>query len=228
MSAWYQRAVRWCQLLFVWPRQLADEITVHSRFTRRAAARWHSSLHRGSPVTCAATPAVLRSLAGIGCALLLCCLARTARAYEDQWTLAAGAGYAPAATDRGLEHGVLVDASASAGLSATWALRGRLSYGIHPRDPAQHAAIAAAELLYVVDVLELVPYAGAGAGGVLRVREGDTHLSPAVHLVLGVDYLLSRSIALELDARAHLLLDVLPSDPVYAAVTVGVVWLLDP
>lgn len=139
-----------------------------------------------------------------------------------------GLGYAESVGAGGIDHGLILDVSASTGLSAEWALRGRLSYGLHPSPELHHSAIAAAELLYVIDVVEFVPYFGAGLGAVLRTHGSGSDVAPATHVVLGVDYLWSRSMALELDARAHALLTAPENDPLYWGVTLSVVWLLDP
>jgi hypothetical protein len=154
--------------------------------------------------------------------------ARRAHAYEDQQTVAVGLGYAQSVGREAVQHGVLLDVAASTGLSAQWALRGRLSYALHPGEDALHVGIGAAELLYVVDVLELVPYAGLGAGALLRAQRSELEGAPAAHVVAGIDYLLSRNWTLELDARGHLLLTELSTHPVYWAATVSVIWMLDP
>jgi hypothetical protein len=151
-----------------------------------------------------------------------------AHAYEDQQTLGVGIGYANALSITLPAHGVCVDLSASSGLSATWTARARLTYAWHPDPAPLHVGMAVAELLYVIDVLEWVPYFGAGAGVVGQVRENALTAYPSAHAVAGVDYLLSRGLALELDVRSQVLLSALRTHPLYLAATLAVVWLLDP
>jgi hypothetical protein len=166
----------------------------------------------------------------LGCAAALLCWlpAELARAYEDQLTLGVGAGYAHAFASAGPEHGALVDVAASTGLSSTWTLRGRLSYAFYPaeRSPA-HAGLVGAELLYMIDIVELVPYLGAGIDGVGRARAGDFRVDGAAHLVLGIDYLVSRGFALGLDVRSHLLVTAWRRDPVDLMLALSATWIID-
>jgi hypothetical protein len=115
------------------------------------------------------------------------------------------------------EQGLIVDGSVSYGLNTAWSLRGRLSYALNPGDEPLHVGVAAAEVLYLIDVVEVVPYFGLGAGALARLRNGDGDVVPAVHAVVGFDYLLSRTVALGVDVRAHLLPTELDSAPVYLA-----------
>jgi hypothetical protein len=162
-------------------------------------------------------------------ALLLCWApAAVARAYEDQLTLGLGAGYAYAASSSQPQNGALFDLSSSVGLSAVLTVRARLSYAFHPAARPLHAGLAGAELLYMVDVVELVPYFGAGLDAVGRAREpASLEVDGAVHLVAGLDYLLSRTLALGIDLRPLFLLTALHRDPLYVAVTASVTWLFD-
>lgn len=147
--------------------------------------------------------------------------ASSARAYEDQLTLGLGAGYGHAVGLR-QSHGVVVEAAVGVGLGLEWTLRLRGRYGAHPDEPTLHVAGARAELLYVIDVLELVPYFGLGAGGMLMAVDGDNRLAPTVGPALGVDYLLSRELAVSLDLRGDVRLSELEGDPFYLSVTGGV------
>jgi hypothetical protein len=161
---------------------------------------------------------------------LLTCLwvpAGVAHAYEDQLTLGLGAGYAHTVSSSLPRHGLLLDLSGSVGLSSALALRGRLSYAVHPADRPLHAGLAGAELLYLIDVVEVVPYFGAGLDAVTRAHAGNTDFDAAGHLVAGLDYLITRGLALELDLRSHLLFTAWRRDPVYLAATLGAIWMLD-
>jgi len=160
-------------------------------------------------------------------ALLSLAFAIPARAYEDQLTLGVGAGHAHAASDTLPRNGALFDVSVSTGLGPVWSLRGRASYALHPDAEPMHVALVDAEVLYLIDVLELVPYFGIGTGAAGRVRGGELDVDPTVHVVVGLDYLISRALTLELDARPYLLVTELVRAPVYFGVTAGVVWMFD-
>jgi hypothetical protein len=159
----------------------------------------------------------------------LACLlpATVARAYEDQLALGLGAGYAHALSSAPASHGVLFDLTGGAGLSPAWTVRGRFSYAFHPAEQPLHVALAGAELLYLFDVVELVPYFGAGLDGVSRARAGHFEVDAAAHLVVGLDYLLSRDFILGLDLRSHVLVTALDRDPIYVALTASAVWLFE-
>jgi hypothetical protein len=148
-------------------------------------------------------------------------------AYEDQRTVGLGLGYAHAVSDALPGPGASIDLSASVGLNAVWTARAHLTYGLHPGSKPLHVGVIAAELLYVIDILEFVPYFGAGLGAVGQAYAGAFNAYPAAHAVAGIDYLLSRALALELDARAHLLLTALQDEPLYLTATLSVVWILD-
>jgi hypothetical protein len=95
----------------------------------------------------------------------------SAQAFEDKLALGAGAGYAvwpgvPAA------HGATLDLQAGLGLSAEWQLRGGASYALHPHvsdDLAFSAASVRAEVVYMIDIFNVVPFASARGRGVLVV-----------------------------------------------------------
>ena len=102
-----------------------------------------------------------------GALLWLGLTAAPARAYEDQLTLGAGVGYGYSASSEWPRHAALFDLSASYGLSrepsrsaATPATAGTR------RSRRCTCAILGAELLYLIDVVEVVPYFGIGVSGV--------------------------------------------------------------
>jgi hypothetical protein len=161
--------------------------------------------------------------------LLLCWApASAARAYEDQFTLGLGAGYAYAPSSSQPQNGALFDLSSSVGLSAVLSLRARLSYAFHPAQQPLHAGLVGAELLYLVDVVQLVPYFGVGVDAVGRARSPEPlGVDGALNLVAGLDYLVSRKLALGIDLRPVLLLTALHRDPVYMAITANATWLFD-
>ena len=148
-------------------------------------------------------------------------------AYEDQQTIGVGAGYAYTISDTAPASGARLELSASAGLSLAWTARARLSYALHPDADPLHVGMAAVELLYIVDVLEFVPYFGVGTSVLASARDDRLRAYPALQAVLGVDYLMSRELTLEVDLSAHALLTALDTDPLYLAATVSLVWMLD-
>lgn len=160
--------------------------------------------------------------------MFLClCSAGAAHAYEDQITLGVGAGYAYGISDTPPNHGALVDLSVSVGLNAEFSLRTRLSYALFPATESVHALLLGGELLYLVDVVEFVPYVGLGLDGFGRLRASSTDLDAATHLVLGVDYLVSRELTLGLDVRPHLVLTDLKHQPLVTALTASAIWMFD-
>jgi hypothetical protein len=158
-------------------------------------------------------------------ALLALRVPDVAHAYEDQITLGVGLGYANAVSDSLPQHGALLDVSSSIGLSNVWSIRGRLSYAVHPDDSPLQVGLIGAELLYLIDVVEVVPYFGIGVDGVGRVRHRDLSTDVASHVVVGIDYLASRGITLGLDVRALALWTALEHDPLYIAATASVIWM---
>ena len=169
----------------------------------------------------------MRSFSLGGALLWLGLTAAPARAYEDQLTLGAGVGYGYSASSEWPRHAALFDLSASIGLSPTLALRGHAGYGWHPAESPLHGAILGAELLYLIDVVEVVPYFGIGVSGVARIRDGDFHAAAAAQLALGIDYHLSRDLALELDLRPYLLFTDLDREPLFLSALFSIIWLLD-
>lgn len=78
---------------------------------------------------------------GIFAGLLCLCPIGVAHAYEDQITFGVGAGYAYGVSDGPPNHAALLDLSVSAGLSAEFSVRTRLSYGVFPASQAVHALL---------------------------------------------------------------------------------------
>jgi hypothetical protein len=160
---------------------------------------------------------------------LLCALvpALPVRAYEDQLSLSFGAGYAYAASSALPKSGALFDVAVSYGFAPEGAVRGRVSYALHPDSEPLHVGSVGLDVLYVIDVVSVVPYFGIGASGVGRARDGDFDPEAAVQLVAGLDYLVSRAFALELELRPQLLVTQLDDDPIYLGALVAAVWLID-
>lgn len=153
--------------------------------------------------------------------------ARPAAAYEDQATLGLGLGYAHAF---GVDPapGAAVALSGSLGLGQSWSARALVGYALHPEpERPLHVGLAGAELVYLIDVIELVPWLGLGADGVLWAQGDELGPELAAHAVLGLDYLWSRELTLSLELRPYLLLTELDGTPVYGAVIVSASWMLD-
>jgi hypothetical protein len=121
----------------------------------------------------------------------------------------------------------MLDVAGSVGLTGVWTLRGRVSYALHPDDHAMHVMLAGAELLYLIDVVEVVPYFGLGVDGIGHARDGHVSIDAASHLVVGLDYLLSRDVALGIDVRALALWTALDHDPAYVAAVATITWMFD-
>lgn len=133
--------------------------------------------------------------------------ATTARAYEDKMTVGVEAGYALVAiADTDLpQHGAMVGLSSSIGLDDIWSLRGHLAYALHPGEDPLHVALFGAEILYLLDVLQWVPYFGAGIDGLGTLWQGRAGLELGAHVTLGIEHLLSRDSLVGLDIRPHFL-----------------------
>lgn len=130
-----------------------------------------------------------------------------AHAYEEQASLEASSGYIGAASaDTLSSHGTALELGGGYGLSDLFVLRGGLGYA--PRfsgGSIQHAGRFRAELAYIVDIVRWVPFFGGGAALWAYDSEDDVAVRPAVHVVLGIDFLASRAWIFGVDARSGLL-----------------------
>ncbi|AKF06907.1 hypothetical protein [Sandaracinus amylolyticus] len=157
-------------------------------------------------------------------AALLC--PSSARAYEDQIGLALGVGYAAVASDNPLpHHGFVAQLEGSLGLDDTWEVRALAGYALHVDDALLHRASVGVELVYLIDILELVPFFGLGVDAPVSIwdREGttDAWIDFAGHAVVGLDWLLSREWAIGVEVRPYVLFTSFgdqpprPADPVW-------------
>lgn len=162
--------------------------------------------------------------------LLPLCAAAPVHAYEDQLTLGPALGYAHA-TDTALPHpGASAGVEASLGLGVAWSVRAAASYSLHPGDVNLHHATLGIELVYIVDVLEFVPYAGVGVDGLghwTSARHAAFEADVGVHPVIGIDWLLSRELGLGLCARPIIALTDLKNAPLYLSVALNATWHVD-
>src|SRR5262245_31219100 len=156
-------------------------------------------------------------LAVVGGLSLVWASALPARAYEDQASFDAELSYGLAVSDTTPPHGAAVGLGASLGLSNLWSARGQLGWPLHPGAPQVTSLFfVTAELLYVIDILAVVPYFGLGVDGIGRAASGrDPDVELGLHPVLGLDWLVSREIALGLALRPVFFVTALDTDPLY-------------
>lgn len=136
---------------------------------------------------------------------------QTAHAYEEQASLDGSLGYALIVPDSDLPaHGAVIDLGASLGLGDVAVLRGSLGYGFF-RDESRdsvHGGRLRVEALYLLDVLQVVPFFGLGGSLLLAPDATDAlRVWPGGHLVLGVDYLASRRWTFGIDVRPGILVE---------------------
>lgn len=173
---------------------------------------------------------MLRGLCAL--AFSLCCWAIPARvaAYEDQVGIAIDATYGRVVPNARRPDGLLLGVTGSLGLDDAWTARLRLGYGAHlPTDAngeTLQAGLASAELLYLVDILEWVPYFGIGADVITFHDSNSFALESGGHFSLGLDWLPTREWVFGADLRAITLLSLLDQQPFYFAFTLSAGWLL--
>jgi hypothetical protein len=126
-----------------------------------------------------------------------------------------GVGYANLVSDVLPSHGVVLSAEASMGLDDIWTVRAGLALAQHPANAPVSVMLASAELLYLIDVFELVPYFGAGVDGIGTLHAGALGTDLGVHPVLGLDWLPSRDLVFGLAVRPIVLVSALDQAPVY-------------
>jgi hypothetical protein len=161
----------------------------------------------------------------VTCATLLIqlgdsCLSR-ARAYEDQLGLDLAVGYAWVTRSETLSPEALppggalpsnlaaLDLGVSFGVSDWLLLRGSLGYGLLLEDNMSTRQLGRFRIegAYLVDIVEWVPFLGLGTG-LWLVEDPGSGVSPRgdVHLVVGLDYLATRSWTVGLDVRTGFLM----------------------
>lgn len=134
----------------------------------------------------------------------------SARAYEDQASLDLALGYTLLLDSETLPNqGVALDLGGAFGISDVAVVRGLAGYApLFDGAGIAHAGRLRLEALYLVDVLQFVPFFGLGANLLLAGDRADTLLlRPGGHIVLGADYLLSRSLTIGLDVRTGVSLE---------------------
>ena len=133
-----------------------------------------------------------------------------ARAYEEQASLDLAVGYvALIDVPRLPTHAASFDVGAGLGVGETVVLRAGLGYArLRDADGRADAGRLRVEGLYLIDVLRAVPFVGVGGSLMVAGTRGDgARLHPGAHLLIGIDYLLSRRWTLGLDVRTGFLAD---------------------
>jgi hypothetical protein len=145
----------------------------------------------------------VRSITAVlGCLTLLAGAPPEARAYEDQATVGLAVGYAGLPQQNELPNdGVNVALSAGGGIGDAWSIQGLVSYSAYPDAIPLHMGMAGLETVYALDIVRFVPLIGAGLDGVLSVRERNTRGDFALHVLLGIDFLVNRRWIVGADAR---------------------------
>lgn len=165
-------------------------------------------------------------------AALLLSAPSTVRAYEDQATLGLAIGYAGnPGSDTLPRNGIDFGLSAGVGLGDAWSIQGLLSYNLFPDARPVHLGIAGLETVYALDIVRFVPLIGFGVDGLLTVRERASRGDFALHVLLGVDFLINPRWSIGADVRGFWVATNArsPLDPfiVTAALRVGVRFDLD-
>jgi hypothetical protein len=142
---------------------------------------------------------------------LLCGLvwSAPARAYEDQASLDLSAGPAILAHSRTLNPvGPELAAGGALGISDLFVARAQLAYAaLFDHGSVQSVGKFRAEAAYLLDVLKFVPFFGGGGSLWLYSDAGSVKVRPALHLLVGVDYLWSRQWTVGLDFRTGILFE---------------------
>lgn len=145
-----------------------------------------------------------------GLALAIVCAfvsARPAHAYEEQASLdfTAGALFVPGAKLPGA--GGELALGGALGISDMFVARALFGYAaLFEAGEVTNLGRARVEAAYLVDVLQVVPFFGLGAS-LWLYREGGFQARPGGHVLVGLDYLWSRSWTLGLDVRVGVLFE---------------------
>jgi hypothetical protein len=161
------------------------------------------------------SPAVARAWTlVVGSLLVWAALAPSiARAYDRQIGLTLELGYAVTPSGPLPPHGIYAEGGASIGLGDTWEIRGRLAYAWHPQP--MHRWAGGVELVYLIDILEVVPFLGLGVCGIVTLNDTSVLGDFAANAVIGLDVLLSREATLGFVVRPSVLFTSLDTSPVW-------------
>ena len=131
----------------------------------------------------------------------------TAHAYERQLGVFVGAGYTGIATSTPYPpHAVTASVGVGVGLGDVWELRGHLDYGFHVS--AMHRLGLGVDLVYLVDVLSVVPYLGVSVSGALSLLDpslamGDLRGDFLAGGLAGLDVLIGREWTIGAEVRIN-------------------------
>jgi hypothetical protein len=173
---------------------------------------------------------VSRRLIAVLAGLLAWAASAPASAYEDQASIDGEIAYVHAfAKNPGAANGIGVAAGASLGLTNEFTLRGQFMWAFHrASEPSVSIAWLSADLVYVIDVLEIVPYFGAGVDAAAQIQSGErVDAEFGLHPAIGFDYLVSRKLALGVQVKPVFLLTALDRLPVYLQAGLTLSYLLD-
>jgi hypothetical protein len=147
----------------------------------------------------------VRCLVGIcGSLALWASIPSMAFAYEDQATLGLEVGYAGIpGTDTLPRNGFDVGLIAGGGIGDAWSIQGLLSYNLFPHEPRLHLGMAGLETVYALDIVRFVPLIGFGVDGLITAIDRSTWGDFALHVLLGVDYLINARWLVGADARGY-------------------------
>ena len=157
-----------------------------------------------------------------------------AAAYEDEGSVGLSLGYGLVAIEAAdlPDHGGLLTLSAALGIDDVFTARAHVGYAWHPGHAADlHVAVAGLEAIYLLDVVELVPFFGLGVGALMTAYDGGFGADASIYGVLGLDYLWSREVIVGIDLRPHVLplslASVAAIDPVYITASVRMSWVFE-
>ena len=140
----------------------------------------------------------------LGSVALTASFPATAWAYEDQATLGLAVGYAGIPRSDTLpRNGVDMAFSAGGGIGDAWSIQGVLAYNVFPDEQPLHVGMAGLETVYALDIVRFVPLIGFGVDGLLTVRDRRTWGDFALHVLLGVDFLINERWLVGADARGY-------------------------
>jgi hypothetical protein len=123
---------------------------------------------------------------------LLACLPSSTRAYEEAATVGVAVGYAgmPQATTLP-KNGVDFALSAGGGIGDAWSIQGFLGHNVYFDERPLHLSMAGLETVYALDIVRFVPLIGFGLDGLLSVRDRNPRGDFALHVLLGLDFLIN-------------------------------------
>jgi len=152
---------------------------------------------------------------------------RSAYAYEDQLTLGLEAGYGNRYADEGPHHSALFGITTSVGLDDILSMRGRLTYLAYPSKKFLHQFIGSIDLLYLIDIMEIVPYFGGGLDLIADVADKNLSLNYGIHGVFGLDYHLSWEWIISFELRPFINISALKTEPALITANLGASYIFD-